>query len=215
MFSGCAALTEAALPDGMTVIGESAFFGCHALTRLELPASLEEIQDQAFEECENLEGTEPARRHHCYRRACVLLLQEDHPCGSAVRHLSSAPRHLLWLRQPERSRSAGGTGAHRLESVLLLHFSDRHSDSGQRAPSRRQCVRGLPQPEGSAHVHPCGTDRRGCLPQLPQHLHCHRAVSLPQRDAGNAPEACRRCGAGDSGGDTGDSRRRVRRGEET
>lgn len=45
---------EYRIPDGITVIGESAFNNCTNLIQIVLPASVTEIEEDAFSECENL-----------------------------------------------------------------------------------------------------------------------------------------------------------------
>lgn len=47
-------LTEYTIPDGVTTIGDNAFFGCKNLTRLTIPNGVETIALQAFYECAGL-----------------------------------------------------------------------------------------------------------------------------------------------------------------
>ncbi len=48
-------LTEAVLPDGLTEIGDSAFYGCETLERVSIPDSVTEIGKYAFARCTSLE----------------------------------------------------------------------------------------------------------------------------------------------------------------
>ena len=50
-FSGCESLTELILPEGLTKIGDGAFFECKSLC-ITLPKSIEFIGDSAFAKAE-------------------------------------------------------------------------------------------------------------------------------------------------------------------
>ncbi len=52
-FAGCAALTQASLPQGLLTVGEQAFFAC-GLTAIHLPASLTAAGHAAFSDCRDL-----------------------------------------------------------------------------------------------------------------------------------------------------------------
>ena len=53
-FSCCAALKAVSLPEGITEIGEFAFYECASLTAMNLPAGLKKIGRMAFYGCESL-----------------------------------------------------------------------------------------------------------------------------------------------------------------
>ena len=55
-FAGCAALTEASLPEGLRRLGESAFADCAALEGLDIPESVTSIGGWAFCNCKSLES---------------------------------------------------------------------------------------------------------------------------------------------------------------
>jgi hypothetical protein len=49
-------LQKVVLPDGLTRIGEGAFYDCHNLTDVTIPYSLHEIDDKAFYKCDKLKA---------------------------------------------------------------------------------------------------------------------------------------------------------------
>ncbi len=51
MFNGCDALEEVTIPEGITIIGNSAFRECSSLTEIVLPASVTRIETSAFTNC--------------------------------------------------------------------------------------------------------------------------------------------------------------------
>jgi hypothetical protein len=51
------ALNFIELPDGLEIIGESAFVSCHNLKKIEIPASVIDIKNQAFADCKALTNT--------------------------------------------------------------------------------------------------------------------------------------------------------------
>ena len=54
VFSGCAALTQIVLPDGVTALGARAFNNCQALAKVLVPASVESIAEDVFNLSENV-----------------------------------------------------------------------------------------------------------------------------------------------------------------
>ena len=54
MFKGCTSLLDVTLPEGITTISEGAFYGCTALESLILPESLRRIEKDAFTDCVSL-----------------------------------------------------------------------------------------------------------------------------------------------------------------
>ena len=54
IFSGCTALKEIAIPEGVTLIGNGAFRDCKALTELALPRGLKKIESYVFIGCTGL-----------------------------------------------------------------------------------------------------------------------------------------------------------------
>ena len=54
IFSGCLALKEIAIPEGVTLIGNGAFRDCKALTELALPQGLKKIESYVFIGCTGL-----------------------------------------------------------------------------------------------------------------------------------------------------------------
>jgi hypothetical protein len=53
-FSGCTALTEATLPDGLTAVGNYLFGGCTELAEVHLPSSVSAVGAQVFRNCAKL-----------------------------------------------------------------------------------------------------------------------------------------------------------------
>lgn len=54
-FYYCKSLSEVQLPDSLTVIGDGAFYTCEALTSVTVPKNVEKIEMSAFARCTNLE----------------------------------------------------------------------------------------------------------------------------------------------------------------
>ena len=54
-FSGCTALKDVTLVEGITMIDKSSFEGCSSLVSIVLPSSVTEIKQYAFEDCSALE----------------------------------------------------------------------------------------------------------------------------------------------------------------
>ena len=53
-FYGCEALTSITLPEGVTSIGKSAFYNCYALESIDLPEGVTSIGKSAFQNCTSL-----------------------------------------------------------------------------------------------------------------------------------------------------------------
>ncbi len=53
-FYNCEKITDVILPESITYIGPKAFFGCNALCRIKLPSELVQIEDRTFYNCESL-----------------------------------------------------------------------------------------------------------------------------------------------------------------
>ena len=54
MFMGCKKLVDICLPNGISIIKDSAFDRCTALTHVTIPASIIRIAPTAFSDCSNL-----------------------------------------------------------------------------------------------------------------------------------------------------------------
>ena len=57
-FYGCDHIESVTLPEGLTVIPQSAFNGCTALSSVNIPTSVTEIGDDAFSSCSSLKTVE-------------------------------------------------------------------------------------------------------------------------------------------------------------
>ena len=51
---GCTGLTTISLPEGVTEIGECAFWGCTSLASFSIPEGVTEIGEDAFQSCKAL-----------------------------------------------------------------------------------------------------------------------------------------------------------------
>ena len=72
------------IPDGVTVIGESAFKGCTSLTSIKIPDSVTEIGENAFEGCTSLTSINIPKRAYIMDSAfadCTSLTSIEIPDG--------------------------------------------------------------------------------------------------------------------------------------
>ncbi len=53
-FYGCSSLNSIKIPEGVTTIGEYAFYGCSSLSSISLPEGVTAIESRAFESCSSL-----------------------------------------------------------------------------------------------------------------------------------------------------------------
>ena len=53
-FYNCTSLTSITIPEGVASIGEKAFYNCTSLTSIEIPSSVTSIEDRAFFKCTSL-----------------------------------------------------------------------------------------------------------------------------------------------------------------
>ena len=58
-FYYCDSLTSVSIPDSVTSIGDEAFYSCSSLTSVNIPDSVTSIGDYAFGDCSNLTLTVP------------------------------------------------------------------------------------------------------------------------------------------------------------
>ncbi len=69
MFSGCAALEEIDIPEGVTRIADFAFAGCTALKRVSMPRSVKDLGMRAFSNCSSLAGIDLTHVEHVWNAA--------------------------------------------------------------------------------------------------------------------------------------------------
>ena len=55
-FSGCCAITELSIPNGIRFIGRNAFSNCTLLEKVSIPESTELVKDEAFSNCIKLKS---------------------------------------------------------------------------------------------------------------------------------------------------------------
>ena len=109
--------------DGVTAIGDSAFYGCEALETVELPESAVRIGEWAFAGCPRLDGvTLPQSLRRIDRGAfsdCDALSEIDIPDG--VRVIESWTfRHCPRLRRVSFPESVASIGQRAFEGCTLL-----------------------------------------------------------------------------------------------
>lgn len=76
-FSGCTAVTEVTLPEGLTAIGEKAFFECQALTEVTIPAGVTEIGDYAFDTATALTAIHVDAENPAYTEDAGVLYDKE------------------------------------------------------------------------------------------------------------------------------------------
>ena len=70
-------MTSLVIPEGVTVIGRSAFENCTGLTSLTLPAGIKKIGDASFDGCENLKTISvPAKKATYYKNRLPEYLHQ-------------------------------------------------------------------------------------------------------------------------------------------
>lgn len=57
-FYGCSSLNEIEIPEGVISIQKNAFSGCSSLTKIRIPKSVENIDSDAFKNCSKMESLE-------------------------------------------------------------------------------------------------------------------------------------------------------------
>ena len=65
-FYGCTSLSSVTIPDSVTSIGSSAFYGCTSLTSVTIPDSVTTIEDSAFSGCTSLTAINVAEGNTAY-----------------------------------------------------------------------------------------------------------------------------------------------------
>lgn len=106
-FYGCAGLKEVVFPSGLRIIREEAF-GETGITEAMLPAGLEVIEEKAFFSCESLRRIEvpgPSTVIGSDAFGCCDLLHEGYiACGypAGIRHHEELQYTLLWCSCPDR-----------------------------------------------------------------------------------------------------------------
>ena len=70
-------ISEAVIPDGVTHIGNEAFWFCRALQSIDIPDSITHIGDRAFHWCEALQSIEVAEGNQCFASIDGVLFNKD------------------------------------------------------------------------------------------------------------------------------------------
>ena len=101
-FYGCSSLTSVTIPNGVTGIGEYAYYGCSSLTGITIPASVTSIGDHAFDSCGSLtvyclQGS--AAEDYCLANG-ILFKAFNGTCGS----------NLFWALDDGGLLAISGTG---------------------------------------------------------------------------------------------------------
>lgn len=70
-------ISEAVIPDGVTHIGNEAFWFCRALQSIDIPNSVTHIGDRAFSVCYKLQSIEVAEGNQCFASIDGVLFNKD------------------------------------------------------------------------------------------------------------------------------------------
>lgn len=118
-FEGDSSFTDVRMPEGLKVVGYSAFYGCRKLRRLNLPDSVVEVDDGAFYGCSSLEEVRLSPNisvagEYIFER-CINLKRVDIPEG-----VTSLPRSIFCACSSLKDVKLPSS----LESIEPLAFKD-------------------------------------------------------------------------------------------
>lgn len=127
-FSGCSNLVEVTLPESVTLIGNSAFYKCQKLTQINIPDSVTQIGQNAFYECYALSEIHlPNRIRNIARSAfayCQKLTQVTIP-SQVVRIEDSAFSGCIGLTEitiPEKVTRIGSSAFNYCRNLTVIRF---------------------------------------------------------------------------------------------
>ena len=157
-FYSCSSLTSIDLPDGITSIGNRAFYSCSSLTSIDLPDGITSIGDATFEGCSSLtsidlpDGLTSIR--YCAFQNCSSLTSIDLPDG--VTSIGSSAftgcSSLTSIALPDELTSIGGEAFSGCSSLTSIDLPEGVNSIGNRAFISCSSLTSIDLPDGLTSI---------------------------------------------------------------
>ena len=107
--------------EGLTTIGERAFYWCTSLTSVTFPEGLTTIGKNAFKNCISLTSVTFSRRVDDHWRGCIQKLHRPHICDLSRRVDDHWKGCILRVHRDHHSNFSKRVGDHQMVGILSVH----------------------------------------------------------------------------------------------
>ena len=157
-FYECSSLTEIDIPEGVISIGESTFRGCSSLTEVDIPEGVTSIGNHAFSGCSSLteitipEGVTSIGQYAFYK--CINLTEITILEGvtSIGQYAFSGCSSLTEIDIPEGATSIEGDAFSNCSRLTRVELPDSLTSIGRRAFNRCSSLTEINIPEGVTEI---------------------------------------------------------------